>query len=97
MPDRLRSTRIRFAALVAAFLVVPGSGQPTPAGASFPPFRVPRLADGHPDLDGIWQAFVTANWDVQDQEAQAGPHPELVGAYGALAPRRQAVAVLVVK
>jgi hypothetical protein len=36
------------------------------------------MADGHPDLHGIWQAFVTA-----DPEAQAGPHPELMGAYGA--------------
>jgi hypothetical protein len=41
------------------------------------------MADGHPDLNGLWQAFVSANWDVQDHEAQPGPHPELDGAYGA--------------
>jgi len=41
------------------------------------------MADGHPDLNGIWQAFVTADRDLQDHEAQAGPHPELMGAYGA--------------
>lgn len=41
------------------------------------------MADGHPNLNGLWQAFVSANWDVQDHEAQAGPHPELDGAYGA--------------
>src|SRR4029434_727026 len=46
-------------------------------------YRAPRLADGHPDLNGIWQAFVTANWDLQDHEAQPGPHPEIMGAYGA--------------
>ena len=46
-------------------------------------YRAPRAADGHPDLNGVWQAFVTANWDLEDHEAQAGPHPELSGAYGA--------------
>src|SRR5262245_31481272 len=46
-------------------------------------YRAPRMADGHPDLNGIWQALVTANWDLQDHEAQAGSHPEIMGAYGA--------------
>ena len=46
-------------------------------------YRAPRAADGHPDLNGIWQAFVTANWNLEDHEAQSGPHPELSGAYGA--------------
>jgi len=50
------------------------------AGAAYRPVR---MADGHPNLNGIWQAFVTANWDLQDHEAQAGPFPELMGAYGA--------------
>src|SRR5437773_2128972 len=46
-------------------------------------YRAPHMADGHPDLNGIWQSFVTANWDLQDHEAQAGPHPEIMGALGA--------------
>jgi hypothetical protein len=50
--------------------------QPT----SFPAYRAPRLTDGHPDLNGIWQAFVTANIDLQDHEAQAGPRPEIIAA-----------------
>ena len=64
--------------------VLPLFGQQRPAAvSSFPAqYRAPRLADGHPDLNGIWQALVTANWDVQDHEAQPGPHPELTGAYG---------------
>src|SRR3954471_16345358 len=45
-------------------------------------YRAPRV-DGHPDLNGIWEAFVTANWDLQDHEAQGVPHPEIIGAYGA--------------
>ena len=47
---------------------------PAPQTAAY---RAPRLADGHPDLNGIWQAFVTANWDLQDHEAQPGLHPEI--------------------
>src|SRR6185369_13991466 len=53
------------------------------SAASPPPYRAPRLADGHPDLNGIWQAFVTANWDLQDHDAQSGPRPEIMGTYGA--------------
>ena len=65
--------------------VPPLFGQPRPqAGQQFPAtYRAPRLADGRPDLNGIWQALVTANWDLQDHEAQPGPHPELSGAYAA--------------
>src|ERR1700682_4999699 len=63
--------------------MTPIAGQQAPAAGQFPAYRAPRMADGHPDLNGIWQAFVTANWDIQDHEAQAGPHPEIMGAYGA--------------
>jgi hypothetical protein len=55
--------------------------RPSPA-RPFPPYKAPRLANGHPDLNGLWQAFVTANIDLNDHEAQSGPHPELMGAYG---------------
>jgi hypothetical protein len=55
-----------------------------PTGTQLPTsYRAPRLADGRPDLNGIWQAFVTANWNLEDHDAQPGPHPELSGAYGA--------------
>src|SRR2546425_8673043 len=73
------------AAAVTVFLwlaVIPTAGQQAPAVGQFPAYRPPRMADGHPDLNGIWQAFVTANLDLQDHEAQSGPHPELLGAYG---------------
>jgi hypothetical protein len=53
------------------------------AVAQTPTYRAPHRADGHPDVSGIWQAFVTANWDLQDHEAQPGLHPELDGAYSA--------------
>ncbi len=48
-------------------------------------YRAPRAADGHADLNGIWQAVNTANWDIQDHSAQAGPMWEL-GAVGAIPP-----------
>ena len=45
---------------------------------------LPRAFDGHPDLNGIWQAIGTAHWDLEDHPAAAG-HPDL-GAIGAVPP-----------
>ena len=53
-----------------------------PTAAQFPAYRPARMADGHPDLNGVWQALVTADFDLQDHEAKPGPHPEVMGAYG---------------
>jgi hypothetical protein len=61
---------------------MPSAAQQPPAARQFPAYKAPRLADGRPDLNGLWQAFVTANIDLEDHEAQPGPHPELLGAYG---------------
>lgn len=44
----------------------------------------PRTWDGHPDLNGIWQAIGTAHWNLEDHPAGAG-HPDL-GAIGAIPP-----------
>src|SRR5258708_1565417 len=49
----------------------------------FPPYKPARLPDGHPDLNGTWQSLVSADWDLQDHEAQPGPKPEINGVYGA--------------
>ena len=46
-------------------------------------YRAPRSADGHADLNGIWEALNTANWDLQDHSPQAGPMWE-TGAIGAV-------------
>jgi hypothetical protein len=32
-----------------------------------------RTADGRPNLNGIWQAMNSANWDIQTHEAKQGP------------------------
>ncbi|OFW16679.1 MAG: hypothetical protein A3H29_13705 [Acidobacteria bacterium RIFCSPLOWO2_02_FULL_67_21] len=54
-----------------------------PVPGQFPAYTPPLAADKRPDLNGIWQAFVTANIDIQDHDAQPGPRPEIMGAYGA--------------
>jgi hypothetical protein len=58
------------------------AARPRPEG-QFPPYKAPRMPDGHPDLNGNWEALVSADWDLQDHEAEAGPHPEIMGVYGA--------------
>ena len=51
------------------------------------PNRAPRAADGHPDLNGLWQVLTSANWDLEDHPAQAQPGPSLhLGAIGAIPP-----------
>jgi hypothetical protein len=45
-------------------------------------YRPARAPDGHPEMNGIWQAFVTANWDLS-RTTQPPLYPELTGAYGA--------------
>jgi hypothetical protein len=42
---------------------------------------VRRTADGKPDLNGIWEALNTANWDIQDHAAHQGPVSALGAAY----------------
>ena len=44
-------------------------------------YRAPRTADGAPDLNGIWQAMNTANWDIQDHDSRQGPVLSLGAAF----------------
>jgi len=53
-----------------------------PAVAQAQTYRAPRLS-GRPDLNGIWQAMNTANWDLLDHPAQPGSFPQ-TGAIGAV-------------
>jgi hypothetical protein len=67
------------AAICAAFFlsVIPATSQ-TAA-------RIPRMADGKPNFTGLWQTIGTADWDIADHSAAAGPFFQL-GAIGATPP-----------
>jgi hypothetical protein len=63
------------AAAATAFLLLAAF----PASGQRPAYKAPRTADGHPNLNGIWQAMNTANWDLEAHAARPG----LVVALGA--------------
>jgi hypothetical protein len=50
-------------------------------------YRAPRTADGKPDLNGIWEALNTANWDIRDHAAKMGPVVALGAAFSVPAGR----------
>lgn len=56
------------AALALILVSVPSQAQ-TPAQT----YRAPRTKDGKPDMNGIWQAVNSANWDVEGHGAAPGP------------------------
>jgi hypothetical protein len=60
------------------------------AGAQTQAYRAPRTADGKPNLNGIWQAMNSANWDIRPHAAGMGPVAAL-GAEFAIAPGRGVV------
>jgi hypothetical protein len=53
------------AIIIALFPGIRGTGQ-TPSGGG------QGTPDGKPDLNGIWQAFTTATWGLEDHNAQKG-------------------------
>ncbi|HWW82497.1 MAG TPA: hypothetical protein VNZ26_02780 [Vicinamibacterales bacterium] len=44
-----------------------------PASTQSATYRAPRTPDGKADLNGIWEAVNSANWDIQDHAARQGP------------------------
>jgi len=57
---------LRLTAMAAALLLaIPASGSAQDDG-------IPRMADGRPDLRGVWQALNTAVWNIQDHPAELG-------------------------
>jgi hypothetical protein len=76
----------RWAALLLFLSLVWGPAAPAGQRAQG---EVPRAWDRRPDLNGVWQAITTANWDLQDHPARPG-HPDL-GAIGAMPPGRGVV------
>ncbi|MGH9173526.1 MAG: hypothetical protein ACRD1H_04170, partial [Vicinamibacterales bacterium] len=52
------------AAMAALFYVA------LPLQGQTPPSRIPRAANGKPDLNGIWQTLNAANWDLETHVAR---------------------------
>lgn len=66
---RMPSSTIAAAGVVAAVAFVL-SAWLSPAQPETETYRAPRAADGHPDLNGIWQALNTANYDLETHMAR---------------------------
>jgi hypothetical protein len=64
------------AAAVAALRIA--TGHPSAQG---PGNAIPRLPDGTPNLNGIWQVNNTANWDLLAHQARPGPLSSLGAAF----------------
>jgi hypothetical protein len=66
-------TRIKDLTLVAPLLLaaLPVLAQAPATQRSNP--AIPRMKDGKPNLNGLWQAMTTAYWDLEPHSAQAGP------------------------
>jgi hypothetical protein len=77
------------AGLVVGILAaaIPVAGQaPTPYKGQRSPYN-----DGHPNLDGIWQALNSADWDLEDHEMAPGGFGPGGGAIAAQPPGRSVV------
>jgi hypothetical protein len=79
MPKGLRGTVIGGLAATAA--VVGLATLPPRVAQAQGAYRAPRTADGKPDLNGVWQALNSANWDIQDHAARSGPVAALGAAF----------------
>lgn len=71
----------RKTAMIILALACLGSVQAGMAQSS----AIPRTSDGKPDLNGIWQALSSANWNLEPHIATQGA-VETLGAIGAVAP-----------
>ena len=76
------------AAVVGAAVWIhrPGAAAESTAG-----YRAPRTADGKPDLNGIWQALNSANFDLQAHAARPAAVAAAAGAAVVVRPRRSRI------
>lgn len=95
MREWLIARNLRGALLAAGVAAAACSGpapEQAPAAGPGAPYKATRLAGtDKPDLNGIWQTLTTANWDLQDHSADAGPVPRATGMWGAQLPGQSVV------
>jgi hypothetical protein len=76
---------------IAAVMIYAVAVRPV-AAQQAQPYRAPRLVGTqNPNLNGIWQAVNTANWELESHSPGASPFPALLGLYGAEPPGRGVV------
>jgi len=76
--DKISSFRIALG--IIALLT---AGAAIAMGQLQPGYKAPRLiGTQHPDLNGIWQALNSANFDIEPHVARPSPFPALSGAIG---------------
>ena len=62
---------------VVVVMLVLQAARTSGQGAS-PTYRAPRLTGTRaPNLNGVWQAMTTANWDIQAHAAAPSPLPNV--------------------
>ena len=67
--DRSQSVKLIVATIaLLVWVAPPAAAQVGAAGRG----ALPRMWDGKPDLNGVWQALTTADWDLQDHSARLG-------------------------
>jgi hypothetical protein len=78
--QRLISVAVAAAAAIALLGLPVAAQQPQT-------YRGPRLAGTqNPDLNGIWEALNSADWDLEPHAAGPSPYPAILGAMDAIPP-----------
>ena len=73
MPFNKKNSLILVAVLTLVLACAPESQDSVDGGSVTTVVSLPRMADGTPNLNGIWQALNEANWNLEPHGASQGP------------------------